>query len=42
MTPLQTNDFVSNEMIKYFPLGDVKLPSREDLKGLESKEVEVV
>jgi hypothetical protein len=42
MTPLQTNDFINDEMIKYFPLGDVKLPSREDLKGLETKEGEVV
>jgi len=42
MTPLQTNDFINDEMIKYYPLGDVKLPSREDLKGLETKEGEVV
>jgi 2-oxoglutarate ferredoxin oxidoreductase subunit beta len=42
MTPLQTNDFITDEMLKYFPLGDVKLPSREDLKGLETKEGEVV
>jgi len=42
MTPLQTNDFVANEMTKYFPLGDVKLPSKEDLKELQTKEAEVV
>jgi 2-oxoglutarate ferredoxin oxidoreductase subunit beta len=38
MTPLQCNEFIETDMLKYFPLGDVKLPSREDLKGLEKKE----
>ena len=34
MTPLETMDFLTNDMIKYFPLGDVKLPKGEDLKQL--------
>ncbi len=38
MTPLQTNDFLANEMLKYFPLGDIKLPSAEDLKNLDAEE----
>jgi len=35
MTPLQTMDFINNEMLKYYPLGDVKLPSKEALEKLE-------
>jgi 2-oxoglutarate/2-oxoacid ferredoxin oxidoreductase subunit beta len=42
MTPLETNDFINNDMIKYYPLGDVKLPSKEDLKELELKQSEVL
>jgi 2-oxoglutarate ferredoxin oxidoreductase subunit beta len=38
MTPLQTNDYIEKEMTKVFPLGDVKLPSKEDLKLLEEIE----
>jgi 2-oxoglutarate ferredoxin oxidoreductase subunit beta len=38
MTPLQTNDFLTNEMLKYYPLGDIKLPSTEDLKNLDAEE----
>lgn len=38
MTPLQTNDFIQNEMLKHFPLGDVKLPSQEDIKLLDVQE----
>ncbi len=34
MTPLQALDFVTNEMIKTFPLGDIKVPKGEDLKNL--------
>ena len=34
MTPLQTNDYIDNEMIKYFPLGDIKLPPKEALDEL--------
>lgn len=38
MTPLETMDFLNDEMLKTFPLGDVKLPKGEDLKALkESK-----
>lgn len=35
MTPIEASNFVDNEMIKTFPLGDVKLPKGEDLKLLE-------
>ena len=38
MTPLQANEFVVKEMFKEFPLGDLKLPSSEDLKLLEVEE----
>lgn len=34
MTPLEASKFVDDEMIKTFPLGDVKLPKGEDLKEL--------
>lgn len=34
MTPLQTIDFINNEMLNYYPLGDVKLPSKEALDAL--------
>jgi 2-oxoglutarate/2-oxoacid ferredoxin oxidoreductase subunit beta len=35
MTPVETLKFVDDEMIKYFPVGDVKLPKGEDLKNLQ-------
>lgn len=35
MTPLEANEYVDTHMIKTFPLGDIKLPSREDLKEEE-------
>ena len=38
MTPLEANEFVAKEMLKEFPLGDLKLPSSEDLKFLEVEE----
>ncbi len=38
MTPIEANEFVTNEMIKEFPLGDIKLPNPEDLKNLEVEE----
>ncbi|MCU0373188.1 MAG: thiamine pyrophosphate-dependent enzyme, partial [Ignavibacteria bacterium] len=37
MTPLQTVDFLENKMMQYYPLGDVKLPSKEDLKEPANK-----
>jgi hypothetical protein len=37
MTPLQANDFVNTHMVKTFPLGDVKLPGKEDLKQLSEE-----
>lgn len=43
MTPLEASKFIDEEMVKTFPLGDVKLPKGEDLKGLnitENKEGE--
>lgn len=38
MTPLETNDFLVNEMFKEYPLGDIKLPSADDLKNLDAEE----
>lgn len=35
MTPLEASKFIDSEMIKVFPLGDIKLPKGEDLKLLE-------
>jgi 2-oxoglutarate/2-oxoacid ferredoxin oxidoreductase subunit beta len=34
MTPLEALSFVTDEMIKEYPLGDVKVPKGEDLKNL--------
>jgi len=42
MTPLETNEFIKTDMIEYYPLGDVKLPPKEDLKQLTSTEKEVL
>jgi 2-oxoglutarate ferredoxin oxidoreductase subunit beta len=38
MTPIEANEFVTKEMIKEFPLVDLKLPSSEDLKLLNVEE----
>lgn len=38
MTPLETNKFITDEMLKEYPLGDIKLPSKEDLVNLEKGE----
>ena len=35
MTPLQSMDFINDHMLKYYPLGDIKLPSQENLAGLK-------
>ncbi len=35
MTPIEASNYVDSDMIKTFPLGDVKLPKGEDLKLLE-------
>lgn len=37
MTPVESMDFVTNEMTKTFPLGDIKLPKGEDLKLLNEE-----
>ena len=38
MTPLEASTFIDEEMVKTFPLGDIKLPKAEDLKnGMEEK-----
>jgi len=34
MTPVEASKFIDEEMIKTFPLGDIKLPKAEDLKQL--------
>lgn len=38
MTPIEANEFVTKEMLKEFPIGDIKLPNPEDLKNLEIEE----
>jgi 2-oxoglutarate ferredoxin oxidoreductase subunit beta len=38
MTPIEANEFVAKEMLKEFPLVDLKLPSSEDLKLLNVEE----
>jgi 2-oxoglutarate ferredoxin oxidoreductase subunit beta len=38
MTPIEANKFLTNEMLKEFPLGDLKVPSADDLKFLEVEE----
>lgn len=35
MTPLECSSFVEEEMMKTFPVGDIKLPKAEDLKNLK-------
>lgn len=35
MTPIEASKYIDDEMIKTFPLGDIKLPKGEDLKLLE-------
>jgi 2-oxoglutarate/2-oxoacid ferredoxin oxidoreductase subunit beta len=35
MTPVKSNEFIESDMLKYYPLGDVKLPNKEDLAGLK-------
>jgi 2-oxoglutarate ferredoxin oxidoreductase subunit beta len=32
MTPLEASRFIDEEMVKTFPLGDIKLPKEEDIK----------
>jgi 2-oxoglutarate ferredoxin oxidoreductase subunit beta len=34
MTPIETEKFIDDVMVKTFPLGDIKLPKTEDLKNL--------
>ena len=34
MTPIESNIFIDEQMVQTFPLGDVKVPSAEDLKSL--------
>lgn len=34
MTPVESEKFIDYEMVKTFPLGDVKLPKADDLKNL--------
>lgn len=35
MTPVKSNEFIESDMLKYYPLGDVKLPSKEELEGVK-------
>jgi 2-oxoglutarate ferredoxin oxidoreductase subunit beta len=32
MTPMEATKFIDEEMVKTFPLGDIKIPNEEDLK----------
>lgn len=34
MTPIESNNFIDEQMVQTFPLGDVKVPDAEDLKSL--------
>jgi 2-oxoglutarate ferredoxin oxidoreductase subunit beta len=38
MTPIEANKFITDEMVKVYPLGDIKVPSPEELKNLEVEE----
>jgi 2-oxoglutarate ferredoxin oxidoreductase subunit beta len=38
MTPIESNKFVTEHMLKEYPLGDIKVPSPEELKNLEKEE----
>jgi 2-oxoglutarate/2-oxoacid ferredoxin oxidoreductase subunit beta len=38
MTPIESNNFVTEQMLKEFPLGDIKVPNPEELKNLEKAE----
>jgi 2-oxoglutarate ferredoxin oxidoreductase subunit beta len=38
MTPIEANKFITDEMLKEYPLGDIKVPGKEDLVNLEAKE----
>jgi 2-oxoglutarate ferredoxin oxidoreductase subunit beta len=38
MTPLQTLDFMEKEMLKYYPLGDVKVPPKEALESAAAED----
>jgi 2-oxoglutarate ferredoxin oxidoreductase subunit beta len=37
MTPVESSKFIDEEMIKTFPLGDIKLPGAEALKNLKEE-----
>jgi len=36
MTPIESNKFIDDEMVKTFPLGDIKLPKKEELADLKA------
>jgi 2-oxoglutarate ferredoxin oxidoreductase subunit beta len=38
MTPIESNKFVTEQMLKEYPLGDIKVPNPDDLKNLEKEE----
>jgi len=37
MTPIEASKFIDEEMVKTFPLGDIKLPKAEDLKNIQEE-----
>jgi hypothetical protein len=34
MTPIEASKFIDEEMVKTFPLGDIKVPKAEEPKNL--------
>jgi 2-oxoglutarate ferredoxin oxidoreductase subunit beta len=39
MTAMEASKFIDEEMVKTFPLGDIKLPKAEDLKNLQEDQL---
>lgn len=37
MTPLEASKFIDEEMVKTFPLGDIKLPKQEEINSLKEE-----
>lgn len=37
MTPIEAAKYIDDEMVKTFPLGDVKLPKAEDLQNIKEE-----
>jgi 2-oxoglutarate/2-oxoacid ferredoxin oxidoreductase subunit beta len=37
MTPVEAARFIDEEMVKTFPLGDIKLPNADDIKTIQAE-----